>query len=77
MMMFSTRLMGFGATVSVCGSVYYESSFLYRPEKRVEDYIAQAGETTKRADTSYIFVVDADGSVSGAEGWSGGRRRWG
>lgn len=60
------------AMVNVFGSVFYESSFLHRPEKSAEDYIAQAGGTTKRADTGQIFVVHADGSVTGSGGWTGG-----
>src|SRR5947209_739238 len=49
--------------VSVFGSVYTESSFIYRPEKRVEDYISQAGGPTRGADESSIYVLRADGSV--------------
>jgi protein involved in polysaccharide export with SLBB domain len=52
--------------VSVFGAVFTESSFLYRPEKRVTDYLTQAGGTTKRADTSQLFVLRADGSVAGS-----------
>ena len=60
------------AMVSVFGAVFTESSFLYRPEKRVADYLAQAGGTTKRADTSQLFVLRADGSVAGSSrGWFG------
>jgi protein involved in polysaccharide export with SLBB domain len=59
--------------VSVYGAVFTESSFLYRPEKRVTDYLAQAGGATKRADTSQLFVLRADGSVAGStRGWLGG-----
>ena len=49
--------------VSVMGSVYAESSFIYRPEKRVSDYLAQAGGLTKSADSSGVYVMRADGSV--------------
>ena len=60
------------AMVSVFGAVFTESSFLYRPEKRVTDYLTQAGGTTKRADTSQVFVLRADGSVAGSSrGWFG------
>lgn len=52
--------------VSVYGSVFTESSYIYRPEKRISDYIAQAGGTTFRADTSQLFLVRADGSVLGS-----------
>jgi protein involved in polysaccharide export with SLBB domain len=58
--------------VSVYGAVFTESSFLYRPEKRVNDYLAQAGGATKRADTSQLFVLRADGSVVGStRSWLG------
>ena len=58
--------------VSVFGSVFTESSFLYRPDKRVSDYLAQAGGTTRRADTSQLFVLRADGSVVGSSrSWLG------
>jgi len=49
--------------VSVVGSVYGESSFVYKPDKRVADYLTQAGGTTKSADESSIYVLRADGSV--------------
>jgi protein involved in polysaccharide export with SLBB domain len=49
--------------VSVVGSVYGESSFVYKADKRVADYLTQAGGTTKSADESSIYVLRADGSV--------------
>ena len=49
--------------VSVFGSVYTESSFVYKPDKRVADYLSQAGGPTKSADESSIYVLRADGSV--------------
>ncbi len=49
--------------VSVFGSVYTESSFIYKPDKRVEDYLSQAGGPTKGADEGSIYVLRADGSV--------------
>jgi protein involved in polysaccharide export with SLBB domain len=49
--------------VSVLGSVYSESSFIYKPDKRMEDYLTQAGGPTKGADESSIYVLRADGSV--------------
>jgi protein involved in polysaccharide export with SLBB domain len=52
--------------VSVYGAVFGESSFLYRPQKRVADYLNQAGGPTRRADTSQLFVLRADGSVAGS-----------
>jgi protein involved in polysaccharide export with SLBB domain len=57
--------------VSVVGSVFGESSFVYKPDKRVADYLTQAGGVTKSADQSSIYVLRADGSVKSKrqEGW--------
>ena len=49
--------------VSVSGSVYSQSSFIYKPDKRVGDYLTQAGGPTKGADEGSIYVLRADGSV--------------
>ena len=52
--------------VSVFGAVFTEASFLYRPEKRVSDYVAQAGGPTFRAALSQTFILRADGSATGS-----------
>ena len=49
--------------VSVVGAVYGESSFVYKSDKRVADYLTQAGGTTRSADSGSIYVLRADGSV--------------
>lgn len=49
--------------VSVFGTVFNESSFLYRPDKSVSDYLAQAGGPRKEADRDSIYLIRADGSV--------------
>jgi protein involved in polysaccharide export with SLBB domain len=49
--------------VNVFGSVYGEAAFLHKPEKRVGDYLAQAGGITQVADKSSIYVLRADGTV--------------
>jgi protein involved in polysaccharide export with SLBB domain len=49
--------------VNVFGSVYNESAFIYKPQKRVSDYLAQAGGVTRDADSGAIYVLRADGSV--------------
>jgi protein involved in polysaccharide export with SLBB domain len=49
--------------VSVFGSVFGEASYVYKPDKRVADYLVQAGGATKSADESSIYVLRADGSV--------------
>lgn len=49
--------------VTVFGTVFNESSFVYRPEKGVADYLALAGGPRKEADKGSIYVLRADGSV--------------
>ena len=51
------------STVSVVGAIYNTSTFIYRPEKRLSDYLAQAGGPTKDADSGSIYVIRADGTV--------------
>lgn len=51
------------AIVSVLGSVYSEGSFVYKPQQRVADYLAQAGGPTRSADTGAVYILRADGSV--------------
>lgn len=53
------------ATVGVIGAVYNENALLYRPSKRVSDYVRAAGGTTRDADAARVFVIRADGSVVG------------
>ena len=49
--------------VSVFGTVYNETSFLYTAEKSVSDYLSQAGGPRKEADKKSIYVLRADGTV--------------
>jgi hypothetical protein len=49
--------------VSVFGSVYNQTSFVYSPEKRLADYLSQAGGPTRDADTGSVYLLRADGSV--------------
>ncbi|MGH3555556.1 MAG: hypothetical protein ACRDT5_23790, partial [Mycobacterium sp.] len=51
------------STVSVFGSVFNESSFLYGPNQSVSDYLSLAGGPRKEADKGSIYVIRADGSV--------------
>jgi len=57
--------------VSVFGTVFNQSSYLYDPDKTVGDYLKQAGGPRKDADKSSIFVIKADGSVASnrESGW--------
>jgi protein involved in polysaccharide export with SLBB domain len=49
--------------VSVFGTVFNESSFLYTPDKTVSDYLDLAGGPRKEADKKSIYLLRADGSV--------------
>jgi polysaccharide export outer membrane protein len=49
--------------VTVFGSVFNENAYIYKPERRVADYLAQAGGPTRDADRGSIYVLRADGSV--------------
>jgi protein involved in polysaccharide export with SLBB domain len=51
------------STVAVAGTVYNENAFIYRPDKRLTDYLAQAGGPTRDADNSSLYLIRADGSV--------------
>ncbi len=51
------------STVAVAGTVYNENAFIYRPDKRFSDYLAQAGGPTKDADTDSLYLIRADGTV--------------
>ena len=53
------------STVGVMGSVYNQTSFVYEPTKRVNDYMQLAGGTTASADSSRTYIVRADGTVTG------------
>jgi polysaccharide biosynthesis/export protein len=54
--------------VTVFGTVFNESAFLYRAEKNVSDYLSQAGGPRKEADQNSIYVLRADGSVVSKRG---------
>jgi protein involved in polysaccharide export with SLBB domain len=64
------------STVEMLGAVYSKSSFLYRREQRVDDYVKRAGGPTRDADTGHMFVIRADGSVLSKRSvkglWNGG-----
>jgi protein involved in polysaccharide export with SLBB domain len=56
------------STVSVMGMIYNENAFMYKPGKRVSDYLDHAGGPTRDADEGRIYVVRADGSVASGQG---------
>lgn len=51
------------ANVNVEGEVYNANAFVYRPHRRVIDYLRQAGGPDRQADRRRAFVLRADGSV--------------
>jgi protein involved in polysaccharide export with SLBB domain len=51
------------STVSVFGSVYNQNAFVYKPGKRISDYLHLAGGVSKDGDNSNVYVIKADGSV--------------
>jgi len=57
--------------VSVFGTVFNESSFVYDPGHNVGDYLKLAGGPRKQADRSSIYLLRANGSVVSARqaGW--------
>lgn len=54
-------------TVSVVGAVYGQNIYLYNPNRRLDDYIALAGEPNRIADRKHAFIIRADGSVYSRE----------
>lgn len=57
--------------VSVFGTVFNESSFVYQPNRTVGDYLDLAGGPRKQADRSSIYLLRANGAVVSARqgGW--------
>lgn len=51
------------STVSVIGAVYNGNAFIYQPDKRISDYLAQAGGVTQDGDDANLYVIRSDGSV--------------
>jgi protein involved in polysaccharide export with SLBB domain len=64
----------FEQQVTVLGEVHNSTSVLYNPRLSRDDYIAQTGGMTRRADPRQIYVVRANGSVVGAGGGGWFRR---
>ena len=50
-------------TVGVFGSVFNAGSFLFSPDRQVEDYLRLAGGPTRGAEPRSTFVIRANGSV--------------
>jgi protein involved in polysaccharide export with SLBB domain len=61
-------------TIDVLGSVFQASSFIYKPNRTVKDYLQLAGGTTATAATDDMYVIRADGTAKGRSsgGWFSG-----
>ncbi len=59
------------ATVNVMGSVYNESTFIYRAHYDLASVLRLAGGPTKFGDSARMFVIRADGSVNAKAGRRG------
>jgi polysaccharide biosynthesis/export protein len=55
------------SVVSVMGMVYNENAFIYKPGRRVSDYLEQAGGPTRDADKDRIYLLRANGTVESAQ----------
>ncbi|MDB5904235.1 MAG: polysaccharide export protein [Betaproteobacteria bacterium] len=52
------------STVSVVGAVYNQNTFVHDQQKRLGEYLGQAGGATRDADSARVYVVRADGTVT-------------
>ena len=61
------------SVVSVAGSVVSPSSFFYKSDLKVSDYLKLAGGATRMADAGRMYVIRANGSVINDQGyfWNG------
>ena len=50
-------------TVDVIGAVYQQSSFIYQPQRRVNDYLTMAGGVNVTGEKSELYRICADGTV--------------
>ena len=59
------------STINVIGAVYNENAFVFRPGKRLSDYLRQAGGVSRTGDKADVYVLRVDGSVIGKRqsGW--------
>ena len=63
------------SVVNVVGAVYNENAFVYKPEKRLTDYLRQAGGVSRTGDNADVYLLRVDGSVISKRqsGWLIGR----
>lgn len=51
------------STVSVVGAVYNENAFVFKSDKRLTDYLQQAGGVSRFGDKNDVYVIRPDGTV--------------
>ncbi len=63
------------STVNVVGAVYNENAFVFKPNKRLNDYLRQAGGVSRTGDKADVYLLRVDGSVISKRqsGWLMGR----
>ena len=58
------------STVGVYGAVFVPNNFIYKNNSTVGDYLSTAGGYTRSSDSSYVYVLHADGTVrSAGQSW--------
>ena len=51
------------STINVLGAVYNENAFVFKPDKRLTDYLRQAGGVSRTGDKADVYLLRVDGSV--------------
>jgi protein involved in polysaccharide export with SLBB domain len=60
------------SVVSVLGQVYNPTSFIYLPDKGIDNYLQKSGGALNDAETSEMYVIRADGTVLSRQQFSFG-----
>jgi protein involved in polysaccharide export with SLBB domain len=56
-------------TIDVVGAVNQQSSYIYKPNRNISDYLSMAGGPSKSGDQTEMYVIHADGTVDADGGW--------
>ena len=51
------------STINVIGAVYNENAFVFKSDKRLTDYLRQAGGVSRTGDKGDVYLLRVDGSV--------------
>ncbi len=51
------------STIIVAGAVYNENAFVFKQDKRLADYLRQAGGVSRSGDKADVYLLRVDGSV--------------